>query len=237
MLGTLTRLATLAALVAGGAAVLFVYQDHTGERSRRIEAERKTEQLKQVVQRLTADRRVADLIVTDQSNFGGATKTTLLFVEYARDGSALPAKRFTIDGIVAYVDAMVIKFDGKFVQDNDPLRGRSIALFTRLFAENQPPEKGYRIDEPGRIPEVYRGADPYVMDFERDLWANFWKLADDESYRKAMGVRVAQGEAVSTKFQPDRLYTVTLESDGGLNIVSSPLKGIYREALKRDAVN
>jgi len=234
MLGTVARLATLTALVAGGAAVLFVYQDHTGERSKRIEAERKTEQLKQVVQRLTADRRVADLIVTDQSNFGGMTKTTLLFVEYARDGSALPAKRFTFDGNVAYVDAMVIKFDGKFVQDNDPLRGHSIALFTRLFAENQPPEKGFRIDEPNRIPDVYRGADPYVMDFERDLWTNFWKLADDETYRKAMGVRVAQGEAVSTKFQPDRLYTVTLESDGGLNIVSSLLKGIYREALKRE---
>ena len=99
------------------------------------------------------------------------------------------------------------------------------------------PVTGQRIDEPGRIPDVYRGADPYVMDFERDLWSNFWKLADDEGYRKATGVRVAQGEAVSTKFQPDRLYTVTLESDGGLNIVSSPLKGIYREALKRDAVN
>jgi hypothetical protein len=234
MLRTVAKLVSLGALVVAGAAVLFLYQDHTGERARRIEAERKTEELKQVVQRLGAERRVADVIVTDQTRSAAGTKTTLLFVEYARDGASLPAKRFTVEGDVAYVDAMVIKFDGKFVEQNDPLRGRSIALFTRLYGEHQPPEKGFRIDEPGRIPDVYRGPDPFVMDFERELWANFWKLADDESYRKAMGVRVAQGEAVWTKFRPDRLYTLTLESNGGLNITSSPLKGIYREALKGD---
>jgi hypothetical protein len=214
---------------------LLAYRDPGGERGKRLEAERKTEQLKQVVQRLSAEQRVADVIVTEQKTVDGVTKTTLLFVEYARDNSPLPAKRFTIDGDVVYLDARVIKFDGKFVEQNDPLRGRSIALFTRLYGEKQPPEKGARIDEPNQIPSVYRGADPYVMDFERELWTNFWKLADDESYRQSMGVRVAQGEAVYTRFQPDRLYTLTLESDGGINIASSPLKGIYREALKHDA--
>lgn len=235
MLRALSKLIFLAALVVGGALVLLAYRDPSGERSKRVEAEHRAAQFKQVVGRLSAERRVAELVVTDQSGASGATKTTLLFVEYAGDGSALPAKRFTLDGNVAYIDAKVVKFDGRFVEDNDPLRGRSVALFTRLFAENQPPDKGFRIDEPNQIPDVYRGADPQVMDFERQLWADFWKLADDESYRKSMGVRVAQGEAVSTQFHPDRLYTLTLEADGGLNLTSTPLKGIYREALKRPA--
>ena len=233
MLHTAVRLALLSALVVGGVLVLVAYHGSTGERAQRIAAERKAEHLKQVVQRLTAERRVADVIVTEQAaGADGRLRTTLLFVEYARDGSPLPARRFTIDGNVAYIDALVIKFDGRFVEENDPLRGRSVALFTRLYAENQPPERGHPIDQPGEIPAAYRGTDPFVMDFERELWANFWKLADDESYRKQMGVRVAQGEAVWTQFQPDRLYTVTLEAGGGLNITSSPLKGIYREALK-----
>ena len=227
------KLFMLSALVAGGSAVLFLYHGQHSERSRRVEAERKNEQLKQVIHRLNGERRVADIVVTDQRTVSGSLKTTLLFVEYARDGSALPAKRFAFDGNVAHIDAMVIKFDGKFVEDNDPLRGRSVALFTRLYGEKQPPDNGLRIDEPDKIPHVYRGADPRVSDFERDLWSNFWKLADDEAYRKEMGVRVAQGEGVWTKFHPDRLYTLTLEADGGLNITSAPLKGIYREALKR----
>ena len=233
MLRTTAKLAFLALLVvAGVAGLMFNRRDTTVAQLN--DARQKNEQLKQVVQRLEAERRVADVIVTGQTTTGGGQKTTLLFVEYARDGSTLPARRFTIDGNVAHIDAIVVKFDRDFVQDNDPLRGHSLALFNRLYGENQPPEKGFRIDAPGEIPDVYRSADSQVSDFERELWANFWKLADDEAYRKSRGVRVAQGEGVWVPFYPDKLYTVTLDSDGGLNITSSPLKGIYREALKHE---
>ena len=223
MLRTTLKLVLLSVMVVAGTAA-----------AQLNEAKQKTEQLKQVVQRLGAERRVADVIVTDQKPEAGVLKTTLLFVEYARDGTTpLPAKRFTIDGNVAHIDALVVKFDRGFVHDNDPLRGHSLALFTRLYGENQPPDKAHRIDPPNQPPDVYRGPDAYVTEFERELWANFWRLADDEAYRREKGVRVAQGEGVWVPFHPDRLYTVTLESDGGLNITSSPLKGIYREALKR----
>ena len=235
MFRTLAKLAFLSALVVGGAAGLY-YQQRDTTATKLNEALRKTEQLQQVVRHLQAERRVADVIVTDQKTVDGVQKTTLLFVEYARDGSTpLPAKRFTIDGNVAHVDALVVKFDRGFVEENDAMRGHSLALFTRLYGENQPPEKAHRIDAPGEVPEVYRGPGPGVGEFEKELWANFWRLADDEAYRKEKGVRVAQGEGVWVPFKPDRLYTLTLESDGGLNITSSPLKGIYREALKRDA--
>ena len=235
MVRTLVKLCFLSLLVVAGAAGLY-YQQRNTTAAKLDEAVRKTEQLQQVVRHLQAERRVADVIVTDQRVVDGVQKTTLLFVEYARDGTTpLPAKRFTIDGNVAHIDALVVKFDRGFVEENDSLRGRSLALFTRLYGENQPPEKAHRIDSPNEVPEVYRGDGPQVSDFERQLWSNFWRLTDDEAYRQKNGVRVAQGEGVWVPFQPDRLYTLTLESDGGLNITSAPLKGIYREALKRDA--
>jgi hypothetical protein len=234
MLRTLAKLAFLSLLVVAGAAGLVLHRrDATAVQL--DEAKQRNEQLKQVVRRLEAERRVADVIVTEQKKVDGALKTTLLFVEYARDGSTLPARRFTIDGDVAHLDAMVVKFDRDFVHDNDPLRGHSLALFTRLYGENQPPEKAFRIDPPNQAPEIYRGPDPTVTDFERELWSNFWKLAEDEAYRQSKGVRVAQGEGVWVPFKPDKLYTITLDSDGGLNITSAPLKGIYREALKGSA--
>ena len=68
-----------------------------------------------------------------------------------------------------------------------------------------------------------------------DLWKNFWKLADDAAYREQMGVRVAQGEGVWRPFEPGNLYTLTLESNGGLNITSEPVKGIYKELLHEHA--
>ncbi|MGC3944258.1 MAG: hypothetical protein QM762_07040 [Chryseolinea sp.] len=151
-----------------------------------------------------------------------------------RDGkSTLPPKNFVVEGRMIHVDSLVVKFDRGFVKDDDALRGRSSALFQRIYGDQQKPADAPRIDDPGRIPAFYRGSGPAVSEFESQLWENFWKLASDESYRKERGVRVAQGEAVYLPFELGRLYTISLESSGGLNLLSEPVKGIYREALKQ----
>ena len=192
-----------------------------------------SEELKQVIGRLETERRVAKIIVTDQPESAGIQRTTLLFVEYVRDGiTPLPPKHFTIDGKRAHIDAMVIKFDGKFVEGNDPLRGHSLALFTRIFGETQNPANGFMIDEPGHIPAIYQPSSKDVSQFEENLWANFWKLADDPDYRASMGVRIAQGEGVWRDFDKGFLYKLTLESNGGLNITSERMEGIFQQALK-----
>jgi hypothetical protein len=242
MLRATLRFSVVTTLLLAATAGLFLYQKHDATAEKLRAAEKRNEFLKNVVARLTSERRVADVIVTDQSIDAatGKQKTTLLFVEYARDGSTtLPPKSFTIDGNVAHLDALVVKFAGRFVEDNDPLKGHSVALFTRLYGESQAPENAFPIDAPNGIPDVYRSPDASVnaeqSSFERELWNNFWRLADDAGYRTSMGVRVAQGEGVWSPFLPERLYTVSIESDGGLNLVSEPLKGIYREALKHGA--
>ncbi|HEX4792448.1 MAG TPA: hypothetical protein VH370_01580 [Humisphaera sp.] len=221
-------------LIAGGAAAggWLLWSRNSTEHELARQRDR-NEQLQLIVQRLSTEHRVGDIIVTDQTESAGAVKTQLLFVEYAADGSALPAKQFTIDGKLAHIDAMVIKFDGKFVQENDPLRGHSIALFTRLYGESQSPAAGFAIDPPGSVPAVYHIADARAHAFEQQLWGNFWKLADDPEYRKSMGVRVAQGEAVWRSFEPGWLYTLTLEANGGLNITPERMKGIYRAAMQK----
>lgn len=219
----------LLSTAAGGGAWLVCSH---GSVQRELQKQRERNQkLQLIVERLGSERRVGDIIVTDQASTGDGVRTTLLFVEYCKDGSPLPARKFMIEGKQAHIDAMVIKFDGRFVQENDPLRGHSIALFTRLYGEHQSPAAGFAIDAPGDVPEVYRNANADVARFEKALWANFWKLADDPAYRTSMGVRVAQGEGVWRTFEPGWLYTLTLESNGGINITPEPLKGIYREAL------
>src|SRR2546423_826833 len=97
-----------------------------------------------------------------------------------------------------------------------------------------PPSKSSpKIDEPGRIPDIYRGADPRIAPFEQQLWNDFWRLYDDENFRAEKGVRASSGQGVWGPFERDKLYTITLESDGGLSLTSSPLKAIYREALRQ----
>ena len=237
MLRTTVKLAVLALMVIAGAVGLYTYEKRNSVQVQLDQERRKTQQLTEIVAHLQASDRVADVIVTDQRENpgGGPVQTTLLFVEYAKDGSPLPGKRFTIEGKMAHIDAMVVNFEGRYVESRDPLRGRSIALFTRLFGDKQTPEQAHRIDDPEQIPTIYRGADPRVSEFERDLWRDFWQLADDATYRKRMGVRTVQGDGVWRPFAPGMLYTIKLQNDGGLFIDSEPLKGIYSEALKRSA--
>ena len=242
----IAKIMLLVGMVAGGTAGVWTYERHqsTAWQIQKLEQQRQKleeekHQLETVVQRLSDETRVAEVLVTDQKTVEGYLRTTLLFVEYARDGTALTPKTFTIDGATAHIDAMVIKFDRDFVAQNDPLRGHSIALFRRLFGESQSPERGWPIDEPGKIPDIYRGPRESIEQtaklaaFEQDLWQNFWRLAEDKEYRTSKGVRVANGQGIWGPFAPDKLYTLTLDADGGLNLTSEPLKGIYREAMKQ----
>lgn len=235
MLHFLGKIFALVLLLTAGAVGIYLYR-HQDESAVKLEQEReKTRQLESVVSRLTGEKRRAEVLVTDQKTVEGVLKTTLLFVEYASDGHSLPPKSFTIDGKFAHIDGLLIQFEHNFVKENDPLRGHSIVLFQRIYGDKQPPEQAAPIDAPGEIPAVYRGAEPRVSEFEQDLWKNFWKLYDDESYRQMKGVRVAMGQGVWGMFDKGKLYTITLQSDGGLTLASEPLKGIYVEALKERA--
>ena len=237
MLRSVAKLSGLSLMLVA-ASVGVVYYQHTYSTTRQIEKlQDEKKQLEQVVTRLTTERRVADLLVSRQDpNSRGQLETTLLFVEYDKQDNPLPAKSFTFEGDKAHIDALVIRFEHGYIAADDPLRGHSIALFTRIYGEDQTPAQGAMIDTPGQIPQIYRDADPRVSTFELDLWKDFWKLYDDASYRAAKGVRIeggAAGQSVWGPFKPDRLYTITLESAGGLTMTNSPLKGIYREALKQ----
>ena len=234
MLRALWKITALVLLVLTGSLGLWIYQERFSVSLEVARLERRNEALQQVVKRLGDEKRVAELLVTEQkADTSGNLQTTLLFVEYTRGGESLPPKVFTIDGKLAHVDAMVIKFDRHFIEEGDPIRGHSIALFTKIYGDRQTPASAMHIDEKGKIPDIYRDADPKLASFEQDLWSNFWRLADNEDFRKEKGVRVAMGQGVWGMFEPDKLYRVTLESDGGLNLTCEPLRGIYREAMKK----
>jgi hypothetical protein len=235
MLRAITKLLSLATVLTIGVIVIFVYREHTAEQRKNEELLDENLQLKQVVDRLTDEHRVAEMMVIDQKILNGIPQTTLLFCETARNGTKLTPKRFVISGNEVHLDAMVIKFQHDFVKQNDPLRGHSLALFTRIFGNHQSPDDATLIDSPGQIPGYYAGTDLRVSQFETDLWNNFWKLTNDTQYRLDKGVRISNGQGLWWPCDPSQLYTITIESDGGLNVTSEPVQPIYREALKQKA--
>jgi hypothetical protein len=233
----LTAIVTLSVLLAGSIEGIHYYLDLTSQQRELTQQisdlEQKRDQLLGFVDRLTSERRVAKVLVIDQQPADQTISTTFLWVEYASDGSTLAPRQFTVLGDEVHFDAEVIKFDHDFVEANDPLKGHSIALFTRVFGSYQTPSDGFPIDTPGQEPDIYKGVSSRQSEFERDLWRDFWKLYDDEAYRKKMGVRVAQGESPWGRLEMGQLYTITVESDGGVNLSHEPVDPIYVAALAR----
>ena len=221
------RIGSVTALGVIAAACVQWWRVSTADARRVAELQEQKQHLEQVVDHLTADKRIADMIVTDQQKVGDKTITRLLFVEYDRAGKALPPRELSIEGTEAHLDATVIEFEKDFVMKDDPLRGHAICLFTRVYGDKQTPASGTAIDTPDTVPAFYRSTDPKIVAFEQDLWHKFWKLEQDPALRQAAGVKVATGKSVWGPFNPDLLYTVTLQSDGNFSRTAEPIRGVY----------
>lgn len=234
---TLVRILTLLVLVGLLAGAGFWYYHYTARERQIRKLEEEKRHLEQIIQRITTERRLAEVIVTGSSLVDGVRETRLLFVEYARDQkTSMVPREFIVRGEMVHVDAMVIKFDRSFVFADDKLKGCSIALFTKIYGDSEPPEKAQTIDAPGAIPPIYAGADPAAAEFEQKLWQNFWKLFTDEAFRKEHGVRTAYGDGKWWKPEEGFLYTLSITADGGVTMPPpEPIRAIYREALKNRA--
>lgn len=233
------KVVVLLLMIVGGWAGVSMYEKSTDEAKLRekdkviAEVQKKNELLKLIVKRLQTDRRVARVIVTDQTEVDGRTETTMLFAEYARDNQTiLPARRFVLDGKGAHIDAYVLEFDGKYVEENDPLRGHAVALFKRIFGDNQAPSAGFTLDSPGEVPDVYKNSDPKLAALEADLWKDFWRLADDPQYRQQYGVKLAYGAgAFREEFKKGFIYELVLSPTGGLKLTAQKMDPLWERSL------
>jgi hypothetical protein len=147
----------------------------------------------------------------------GGARTRFRFQELGEDGKPLgPAQHFEVDGDLAYFDALVVKFEDSFVEQNDLLRGSSLLLFRRIYGEHQSPADGFPIDTVGQRPHGYESAGE--SEFHRDLWRRFWDYALDPEVVRRAGVRTMHGEAPYVKLQPGRAYELELRLSEGLVI-------------------
>jgi hypothetical protein len=178
-------------------------------------------QLETALALLKVDRRVARLTVLSQgpsSSRPGQLETKVSFQELDTEGRPLGApKRVTLPGKVAYVDALVIKFEDHYIEAGDALRGSSICLFRRIFSENQWPSEGHPLDGAGSPPLPYAGddADP---GYESRLWKRFWDYANDPEAASAAGVRALHGEAPYMELRAGKSYLLELRASDGLSI-------------------
>jgi hypothetical protein len=185
--------------------------------------------LKDVIARLQADSRIAEVLVTGV-NFDEKTQqtfTTIKFLEYGAQGEPLEPKYFTFSGNIIQFQSLVIRFEDNYIRNADRLKGKSVYLFLKAFMLDGKNTQQFDITAINEIPAGYKlkgKTDP----FEEKLWQSFWAYALDPKKAQQSGVKNAQIEAPGTMFVPGNLYTVKIEHDGGMRIDVTKLSPILK---------
>jgi hypothetical protein len=185
--------------------------------------------LKKIIERLTADSRVAEAVVTDVK-YDPKTKktyTSIKFLEYDTQLNPLEPKYFTFSGNIIQFQSMVIRFDDFYVKRGHPLKGKSAYLFMRAFMLTDKNAEVFEITKVNEIPSGYK-VEGAKNSFEKRLWQKFWQYALTPEKAKRIGIKNAQIEAPGTKFIRGIVYTIKIEHDGGLRIDSNPISPILK---------
>ncbi|RMF43399.1 MAG: hypothetical protein D6753_05290 [Planctomycetota bacterium] len=184
----------------------------------------KIERLELARSLLKTDQRLArlDVLEVKHDEAGEAQSCIVQFVELAPNGAPISSpKQFEIRGDVVYIDNWIVKFDDEYIERADLERGTSLCLFRRIFGESQTPADGYSLDDVGMRPQAYaRGS--VMSEFEQRLWSEFWEFANNPKKAAEMGIRAANGEAVSIQVREGMAYNITLRNSGGLSIEPVP---------------
>src|SRR3989338_577858 len=183
--------------------------------------------LKQIITRLDADSRVAEVLVTgvNYNETDRKTYTTIKFLEYDSAGRPLKPKYFTFSGNIIQFQSLVVRFDDRFVRRADALKGKSAYLFWKVFVLDGEQTQEYAVTKVNAVPEGYQ-LDPPEDPVESKFWMSFWEYALDPQRAKLEGIKNAQIEAPGTMFVPGNIYTIKIEHDGGLRIDAAPLSKI-----------
>lgn len=185
--------------------------------------------LNQIINRLEADSRVAEVLVTGV-NYDEKTQktfTTIKFLEYDSSNNPMMPKYFTFSGNVIQFQSLVIRFEDDFIRKHDKLKGKSVNLFWKVFMLDGNNTQEFDITEINSVPLGYK-IELDIASFETTFWEEFWSYAFDQEKAKKAGIKNVQIEAPGSMFVPGMIYKVKIEHDGGLRIDSYPISPILK---------
>jgi hypothetical protein len=195
----------------------------------------KYDRLQVAMKLLQVQHRMARLTVLDQrevpslipatpttGNEVGASRpnviTKIEFVDINDEGKEIgKPKIFDIKGDMIYVDYLTVNFEDKYIASRALNHETSIALFQRIFGEHQEPAKGFQLDTVGTQPTAYSRGTP-MSKFEKDIWDDFWLIANDNKRAQELGIDAIQGKAVAIRAMPGTSYEIKLRSTGDITI-------------------
>jgi hypothetical protein len=237
-----TALADLTAKEKANAELLVKNKD-LADKYDRLQVAMKLLQVQHRLARLTVleQREVPSLIPATPTtgNEVGASRpnviTKIEFVDMDDEGKEIgKPKTFDIKGDMIYVDYLTVNFEDKYIASREINKETSIALFQRIFGEHQEPAKGFQLDTVGTQPTAYsRGSQ--MSKFEKDIWDDFWLIANDNKRAQELGIDAIQGKAVAIRAMPGKSYEIKLRSTGDITIRPIESKKVPTAAEAKNA--
>ncbi len=188
--------------------------------------ERQTIQLQRVetaLKLMKVDRRIANIKILEigEHEDSGEPFMNVEFTELGRDGEPVcEPRRFMLRGDEIYVNSQVVKFEDKYVESAEELRGASLCVFRSIYGDIDGPNGGHALDRTGIAEGSAYGSGESMSDFEKGIWSDFWEVANDPDRRDAMGIRAIHGEAPYTRVKAGMTYRLELRSSGGVSLVA-----------------
>jgi hypothetical protein len=154
----------------------------------------------------------------------------LRFTEVDEEGYPIgTARDFTLPGNTFYIDCWVAKFQDKYIEQVDELRGQSLVMFKSIFGNDQKPSEAFSLDDSSQqVPKRYQTR--RQSEFEAKIWSDFHAVSNDLSRQQELGIRAVHGQANYLRPEEGSTYQVKLRSTGDVS-----LKPILRENQSSDA--
>jgi hypothetical protein len=174
-------------------------------------------ELKQAINNLTEEDQIGYAkVLSQQRNEDGRLRTTIRFVETARDDKTkvILQRECIVEGDVVHFDALIVKFEDKMVMDG---KARALYVWRRIYGETTPPEAGTLIEEPGAEPKRYAGLlQALPLEHQQLFWSSIWDLANDPEKLREHGIKAIYGSVVYNKFRPGLIYVFKISPVGHL---------------------
>ena len=167
------------------------------------------------------DYRKATVKVIDKG-MDETTKTPWFEVEFTEitpDGIPISSPRkFRLKGTILNIDTLVVKFEDKFVEQGDELRGSSLCMFKGLWGDLDEKDERAVLDDANSGVETAYGKLGSQTELEKQIWNEFWSIANDPKLQQKMGIRANHGQVNYTQVEKGMVYEVNLRASDGLTI-------------------
>jgi len=169
---------------------------------------------------LKVDHRLARVKVINvgTNTEDGSTYSDVEFQEIGPDEETLGEPRsFRLAGDEIRVDSWIVKFDDKYIEEADLIRGTSLCVFKSIYGNLDGPQNAHILEEENSRPVAY-GSGGQMSEFEEQIWSDFWEISSNPDKAFELGIRASHGQVNYVKARPGITYQIDLRASDGMTI-------------------